>query len=81
VRLAASFDSRPATHAAGRSVGDILNASVEVNQDAWAESFWRDQADQVRVGSVPVAGLPGAAWLDAITIAAAPETVAVITTR
>ena len=33
MRLAATFDSRPPTHAAGRSVADILNAWVEVNQE------------------------------------------------
>ncbi len=59
MRLAASFDSRPATHAAGRTVGDILNAWVEVNQEVWAESSRRDQ--EGRVGKVladPIASVP-----------------------
>jgi integrase len=59
MRLAASFDSRPATHAAGRTVGDILNAWVEVNQEVWAESSRRDQ--EGRAGKVladPIALVP-----------------------
>ncbi len=59
MRLAASFDSRPATHAAGRTVADILNAWVEVNQEVWAESSRRDQ--EGRVGKVladPIASVP-----------------------
>ena len=59
MRLAASFDSRPATHAAGRTVADALNAWVEVNQEVWAESSRRDQ--QGRVGKVltdPIASVP-----------------------
>ena len=50
MRLAASFDSRPSTHAAGRTVADALNAWVEVNQEVWAESSRRDQ--EGRVGKV-----------------------------
>ncbi|MDE3204236.1 MAG: hypothetical protein KGQ66_08420, partial [Acidobacteriota bacterium] len=59
MRLAASFDSRPATHAAGPTVADALNAWVEVNQEVWAESSRRDQ--QGRVGKVltdPIASVP-----------------------
>lgn len=63
MRLAASFDSRPATHAAGRTVADVLNAWVEVNQEIWAESSRRDQEGRVRkvladsIASVPVSRL------------------------
>ena len=61
LRLAAAFDSRPATHAAGRTVADILKAWVEVNQEVWAESSRRDQESRVAkvladlIASVPVA--------------------------
>jgi integrase len=59
MRLAASFDSRPATHAAGRTVADILNAWVEVNQEVWAESSRRDQEGRVRkVLADPIALVP-----------------------
>ena len=59
LRLAASFDSRPATHAAGRTVADILNAWVEVNQEVWAESSRRDQEGRVRkVLADPIALVP-----------------------
>ncbi len=59
MRLAASFDSRPATHAAGRIVGDILNAWVEVNQEVWAESSRRDQGGRVgKVLADPIASVP-----------------------
>ncbi len=59
MRLAASFDSRPATHAAGRTVADILNAWVEVNQEVWAESSRRDQEGRVaKVLADPIASVP-----------------------
>lgn len=59
IRVAAAFDSRPATHAAGRTVADILNAWVEVNQDTWAESSRRDQEGRVRkVLADPIASMP-----------------------
>ena len=59
MRLAASFDSRPATHGAGRTVADIMNAWVEVNQEIWAESSRRDQEGRVRkVLADPIASVP-----------------------
>lgn len=61
LRLAAGFDSRPATRSGGRTVGDILNAWVEVNQEVWAESSRRDQ--EGRVGKVladPIASVRAA---------------------
>lgn len=59
MRLAATFDSRPATHAAGRTVADILNTWVEVNQEVWAESSRRDQESRVRkVLADPIASVP-----------------------
>jgi hypothetical protein len=59
MRLAASFDSRPATHAAGRTVGEILDSWVEVNQEVWAESSRRDQGGRVgKVLADPIASVP-----------------------
>jgi integrase len=63
LRLAASLESRPATHAAGRRVGDVLNAWVEVSEATWAEASRRDQCSRVRsiladpIATVPVARL------------------------
>jgi hypothetical protein len=55
MRVAASFDSRPATHAAGRTVADALNAWVEV----WAESSRRNQEGRAaKVLADPIAAVP-----------------------
>ncbi len=59
MRLAASFDSRSATRSGARTVSDILNAWVEVNQEVWAESTRRDQEGRVaKVLADPVASVP-----------------------
>jgi integrase len=59
MRLAATYDSRPPTHSAGRTVADVLNAWVEINQEVWAESSRRDQEGRVaKVGADPIAAMP-----------------------
>jgi integrase len=58
-RLAASLESRPAPHAAGRSVADVLNAWVELNEATWATASRRDQSSRVqRVLADPIATVP-----------------------
>jgi integrase len=47
-RVAASFDSRPTTRAAGRTVADVLNAWAEVSDATWAASSRRDQRSRIR---------------------------------
>ena len=46
--MAASFDSRPTTLAAGRTVADVLNAWAEVSDATWAASSRRDQRSRIR---------------------------------
>ena len=63
MRLAASFDSRSATRSGARTVSDILNAWVEVNQEVWAESTRRDQEGRVaKVLADPIASVPVACF-------------------
>jgi integrase len=47
-RVAATFDSRPTTRAAGRTVADVLNAWAEVSDATWAPSSRRDQRSRIR---------------------------------
>jgi integrase len=46
--VAPSFDSRPTTRAAGRTVADVLNAWAEVSDATWAASSRRDQRSRMR---------------------------------
>jgi integrase len=43
-RVAASLESRPASHAAGRTVADVLAAWQEMNTSAWSDATRRDYA-------------------------------------
>ena len=58
MRLAASFDSRSTSRSGARTVSDVLNAWVEVNQEVWAESTRRDQEGRVaKVLADPIASV------------------------
>jgi integrase len=58
-RLAASLESQPSTHAAGRTVAEVLNAWVEICDATWAESSRRDQGSRVRsILADPIATMP-----------------------
>jgi integrase len=62
-RAAAALESRPTSHAAGRSVADVLTAWREVNQGVWSEASRRDYASRARfiaedpIGEISVARL------------------------
>jgi integrase len=61
IRLAAQLDAAPASNGAGRTVAEMLEAWVELNDPSWAESTRRDQRSRVRkvssdrIGSLGIA--------------------------
>jgi integrase len=61
MRVAAQFDAAPPSTGAGRTVAEMLEAWVEVNDPSWAESTRRDQRSRVRkvsgdrIGSLAIA--------------------------
>jgi integrase len=57
-RAAAALESRPASHAAGRTVAEVIDAWREVNEAVWSEATRRDYAS--RAGAIakdPIAGI------------------------
>jgi integrase len=57
-RAAAALESRPASHAAGRTVAEVIDAWREVNEAVWSEATRRDYAS--RAGAIakdPIAGV------------------------
>ena len=57
-RVAAELTLKP-SNAAGRTVGDLLSAWIEVNADAWAPSTLRDQTSRAdRIRNDPIALMP-----------------------
>jgi len=48
MRVAAQYDSAPAATGAGRTVAEVLEAWIELNDPSWAESTRRDQRSRVR---------------------------------
>lgn len=61
MRLAAQFDSAPSSSGAGRTVAEMLEAWVELNDPSWAESTRRDQRSRVRKVSADRIGALGVA--------------------
>jgi integrase/predicted nucleotidyltransferase len=58
-RVAAAFESRPPSNAAGRTVADVLSAWRDVNQPVWAESTRRDYESRIAlIESDPIAEMP-----------------------
>lgn len=58
-RVAAAFESRPPSNAAGRTVADVLRAWRDVNQPVWAESTRRDYESRVAlIEADPIAEMP-----------------------
>ncbi len=62
-RVMSTLESRPAPHAGGRTVADVIAAWREVNQYAWTEATKRDYAHRAtaigkdRIANVAVARL------------------------
>jgi integrase len=60
MRVAAQYDSAPAATGAGRTVAEMLDAWVELNDPSWAESTRRDQRSRAkhvssdRIGSLGI---------------------------
>ncbi|MDP9335728.1 MAG: site-specific integrase [Actinomycetota bacterium] len=61
MRVAAQFDSAPVANGAGRTVAEVLEAWVELNDPSWAESTRRDQRSRVRKVSTDRIGALGLA--------------------
>jgi integrase len=61
MRVAAQFDSAPPSSGAGRTVAEVLEAWVELNDPSWAESTRRDQRSRVRKVSSDRLGALGVA--------------------
>jgi integrase/predicted nucleotidyltransferase len=58
-RVAAAFESRPPSNAAGRTVADVLSAWRDVNLPVWAESTRRDYESRVAlIEADPIAEMP-----------------------
>lgn len=58
-RVAAAFESRPPSNAAGRTVADVLRAWRDVNQPVWAETTRRDYESRIAlIEADPVAEMP-----------------------
>jgi integrase len=58
-RVAAAFESRPPSNAAGRTVADVLTAWRDVNQPVWAESTRRDYESRIAlIESDAIAEMP-----------------------
>ncbi len=63
LRVAAQFDSAPSSSGAGRTVAEMLDAWVELNDPSWAESTRRDQRSRARkvstdrIGALSIARL------------------------
>jgi integrase len=55
-RVAASLESRPPSHAGGRTVAEVLEAWREVNDPIWAETSRRDYSSRInRITADPIA--------------------------
>jgi integrase len=60
MRVAAQYDSAPTVTGAGRTVAEMLDAWIELNDPSWAESTRRDQRSRVkrvssdRIGSLGI---------------------------